>query len=324
MAAVLKLLPRLRLLRQQEQLIPWGKDVYDELTRLRSEIDAALSAVSIGPPGPPGPPGPSYTDEQAQDAVAAALMAGSGISIVYNDSLNQISITATGGMSAVPLFATRESFSGVAAAATLSTTPISMSERVVVDTNPQRRVASAPGLNEYSISGNVVTFGGGLAAGEVATINYWTLLAQARKEEFTTPGSTLTLTSTPFTDSEVVVIGTVEQRRVASSPGLNEYTLSGGTITLGSTLVSGEVAWVTYWTASPSATPRHDDFSGPASSLPLTASPVMDSEIIVISTRHQRRVVSSPGLNEYTLSGSMATLGSPLVAGEVAWVDYFS
>jgi hypothetical protein len=46
---------------------------------------------------PPSGEGGGYTDEQARDAIGAALVAGSGISINVNDGADSITIAATGG-----------------------------------------------------------------------------------------------------------------------------------------------------------------------------------------------------------------------------------
>jgi glycerophosphoryl diester phosphodiesterase len=60
--------------------------------------------------------GAGYTDEQAQDAVAAALAAGthSGAAVAYNDGANSLSITATGDL---PEFATSAQTAPVTASA---------------------------------------------------------------------------------------------------------------------------------------------------------------------------------------------------------------
>lgn len=49
----------------------------------------------IGATGATGPAGPAYTDEQAQDAVAAMVVAGAGMTITYNDPANTLTFVST-------------------------------------------------------------------------------------------------------------------------------------------------------------------------------------------------------------------------------------
>lgn len=69
------------------------------------DTTTTLAQLIPGPMGPPGPQGPAgtaaeaaYTDEQAMDAVASMVAAGthSGITFAYNDAGNALSATVSG------------------------------------------------------------------------------------------------------------------------------------------------------------------------------------------------------------------------------------
>lgn len=52
-----------------------------------------------------GGSGGGLTTEQVQDCIAGMLVAGSGITLTYNDAANTLTVTATGGGSSAPLYA---------------------------------------------------------------------------------------------------------------------------------------------------------------------------------------------------------------------------
>lgn len=56
-----------------------------------------LAVAAVGPRGAPGTGGGGLTQEQVDDRVAALLVAGTNVTIAYNDAAGTITISATGG-----------------------------------------------------------------------------------------------------------------------------------------------------------------------------------------------------------------------------------
>jgi len=67
-----------------------------------------------------------------------------------------------------------------------------------------------------------------------------------QRDTFSGAHASVTLTRAPRPNTEVVVLNTLVLFRVASSPGNNEYTLAGATVTFGTAMVSGDVCEVRY------------------------------------------------------------------------------
>lgn len=57
---------------------------------------------------------------------------------------------------------------------------------------------------------------------------------------------TFTLSATPIEDSEIGFMNNLSLDKVASAPGVNEYSISGATITLGQAPSSSDELWFRY------------------------------------------------------------------------------
>lgn len=134
-----------------------------------------------------------------------------------------------------------------------------------------------------------------------------------------------TLANTPITGSERLHFNTLRLVRVAASPGLNEYTISGASITLGFSKQASDVFLADYDRTGTDthghiwAEPVTGTGTGP---FPLGNTPVAGSEVLSFNTIRLVRVVSSPGVNEYTISGKDVTLGFSKQASDVFLADY--
>jgi hypothetical protein len=120
---------------------------------------------------------------------------------------------------------------------TLSGSPVSGSLVVSVANLRQRPKASSPGLNEYQmVAADQFTFGWD-PSGLYICCDYQTAVAvdhsHVVNEEVPGYGLTVYLSSAPQTATETLYFNLLRLRRLASGPpGLNEYTISGNTVTL--------------------------------------------------------------------------------------------
>jgi hypothetical protein len=149
---------------------------------------------------------PGYTDEQARDALGAALVAGSGISIAVNDGADTITITATGG--GVGSGANNIGYdTEIAATAyttiTLDSTPVTNGEQVFIDGRLLSKTA------DYTISGAVITLVVPVFTLQRVTVQWQTTAA--------TPGG-FTLSGTP--GSPTVRASAIQYVNNAASQGI--------------------------------------------------------------------------------------------------------
>lgn len=184
-----------------------------------------------------------------------------------------------------------------------------------------------PGINEYSISGSIVVLGFPKLAGDFLVADY-RVAPQTRRtfgEILTGAGTAFTLSRTPVTGSEVLTYNTLRLRRVASSPSVNEYTISGASVTLGFTKGAGDSLLADYDVTQVPAEHVHvysEELTGTGTSFSLASTPAAGSEVLWFNTVRQRRVAASPSVNEYTISGAAITLGMSKEASDALVADY--
>ena len=210
---------------------------------------------------------------------------------------------------------------------TLSNTPIAGTEVLSMNGVRQRRVAAAPGVNEYTITGSLVTLGLTKGAGDFLVADYRVPPNTRRiyHEEHVGTGTAFTLANTPVIDTEVLNFNTLRLRKVGAAPGINEYTISGAAITLGFSKVAGDYFIADYDALTAAAAHTHiynEELTGTGTAFTLANVPVAGSEILWFNTLRQRRVVAGPGINEYTISGADVTTGLTKVASDGLVADY--
>lgn len=160
--------------------------------------------------------------------------------------------------------------------------------------------------------------------GEAGTAGGGGLHDHTTGEALTGTGTSFMLAATPIAGSEALWFNTIRLVRVGSSPGLNEYTISGDTITLGFSKATGDVLIADYRVSTPTnhVHVQQETISGTGTSVSLSQTPIADSEVLFMNLIRLLRVASSPGLNEYTISGAAITLGMSKAAGDSLIADY--
>lgn len=146
-----------------------------------------------------------------------------------------------------------------------------------------------------------------------------------RHEVPTGSGTSWALLVSPVSGSDEVYVNGLQLRRVASSPGLGEYSISGAAITTGFALGGSDAIWAHYEvsTGSVHAHLLHQGLTalgGPDYLLPST--PLSGSEEIYVNGVQLRPVVSGPLPGEYAITGSAVTLGWTLDVGDRVWAHY--
>lgn len=199
-----------------------------------------------------------------------------------------------------------------------------------------KRVASAPDLGEYTISGRTATLGGiALAPLTVddlvwadVTIGSLAGFAPVVGADVTILDDThLQLPFVPSPRTERVFVNGLNLWRVASAPGLNEYTIADDLVVLGAALPLDAVVLADGFIAGTALAPQlHqplvqlDD-----THVQLAATPLADSEALYVGGIRLRRVPAFIfGINEYTLAGDIATLGwTEPTAAEAGVSDFY-
>jgi len=144
-------------------------------------------------------------------------------------------------------------------------------------------------------------------------------------EEISGTGTAFTLANAPTADSEHLYMNTLRLRQVAATPGLNEYTISGASITLGFSKGAGDYFVADYDYAYSSDQHSHISnyaLTGTGTSFNLPETPTTGSEKLYFNLLRLRRVTSSPGINEYMISGVAITLGFSKGASDMFIADY--
>jgi len=202
-----------------------------------------LSDGTLFPIAPPSKPREPYrctleeivefvADAVTAETLAAATAAAGGVVPVFEDLTPTLAETGTSWV--------------------LSSTPNDPS-RVMVFLNGQliRRVASSPGATEYTIASDTITTGHSLSAGETLEAIYMTsgsaLVFDDLTPNLTETGTAWALSSTPASASQLALFLNGQRlRKVASSPGATEFTISGTTIATGHSLTAGETLEALY------------------------------------------------------------------------------
>jgi len=247
---------------------------------------------------------------------------------------------------------------GAGTSFTLTYTPEVGTEVLTLNTIRLRRVTAAPSTNEYTISGTAVTLGVATVSGDVLLADYSAPAAnefylvgrriflgmsvggsdvvfadyrvlpgsvRIHDENMPGVGTVFTAASTITAGTEVVTLNTLRLVRVASGPGLNEYTISGSTITLGVATVAGDVLLIDYDTTVAAVAHTHtyhEALTGTGTAFSLAATPIVGSDALWFNTLRLVRVAAGPGLGEYTITGAAITLGFTKGASDVLVADY--
>ncbi len=222
----------------------------------------------------------------------------------------------------------QEALSGSGTSFMLASTPMTGSDRLWMNGLRLQRVGSAPALNEYMISGAAITLGTVKDSADHLVADYETDTDTAHThtyhEALVGAGTGFTLGATPVAGSERVYWNGIRLRRVVSSPSLNEYTISGTTITLGFFKDSADSLVAAYNTTTDTthAHSYHVALSGTGTSFTVPITPLAGSVRLIWNRLRLRQVGASPGLNEYTISGTAMTLGFSKDAADSLEVEF--
>lgn len=166
---------------------------------------------------------------------------------------------------------------------------------------------------------NVLIAAGGSGGGEV----FWISPSGVKN------GSNVTfeLPDTPVAGTERLMLNGVALRRLSSgSPGLNEFTMSGVTATLGSAPVSTDQLWAAYRLTADGAAVYWETPGGTINGVNVTftlvTAPASATEQPYWNGVALRRVASGAVLGEYSISTNTLTLGVAPQTGDVLWVHY--
>jgi len=136
------------------------------------------------------------------------------------------------------------------------------------------------------------------------------------------PTSIFSLSNIPIYGTDILCANGARLRRVGSSPGLNEYTITGSEVTLGFTKAASDFLVADYRVQPNTRRIVNEQLVGTGTSFALSSTPDVGTEVLTRNTIRLRRVGASPGTNEYTISGASITLGIAVVAGEYLVADY--
>lgn len=123
---------------------------------------------------------------------------------------------------------------------TFANAHVSGSERVRMNNIPLRRVTSGAGVNEYTIDvpTYTITLWASKGTGDFLEVDYNTASATTHAHIFAevlgagASGAVWNLLNIPIVGSDTLRMNNLPLRRVTSGAGVNEYTISGKTVTL--------------------------------------------------------------------------------------------
>lgn len=132
-------------------------------------------------------------------------------------------------------------------------------------------------------------------------------------------GTSGSLTYTPSDETKVVAVleaANIVMRRVASAPGVNEFTVSGTTLTINAAR-SGATLKVSYPFEGGAFTVENLTAAYPSYVTTITHTPSSASKVVVLwqpANIALRYTAGAPTANEFTVSGTTLTLGRQMTA----------
>lgn len=139
-------------------------------------------------------------------------------------------------------------------------------------------------------------------------------------------GTSFILAATPVSGSDEVYLDGKAQLRVGSAPGEGEYSISGATITTGTSVTTDSALWAYYRTSAAASHTHHGPETPTSLGLnqwQLSTTPTTGSVRLVVDGQEQLPVGSAPGQGEYTISGDTMTLGWDIGSGAI-WAYFLT
>src|SRR5262249_745839 len=188
-----------------------------------------------------------------------------------------------------------------------------------------------PALNEYTISGQIVTLGFMLDVTDYIDVDYLAgpLLFRPRcQTPIVIDGATTGhLPEVPELNTERIFMNGLTLKRVTGPPAGGEYGIGNDVLPFG-LVIPGAQLWASYYGSGTLPTALQTGLAVTqltGTTLQLPATPLAGLEAGYLNGLSLRRVVSAPGLGEYSFSGNVATLGQTvnLAGTDSAWWDIF-
>lgn len=211
-------------------------------------------------------------------------------------------------------------------------------ERVFLNNFPLRVVTSSPGINEYTINNATytITLWTSKGASEFLEVDFLITTAVDHDhiihEELgaAQAGASWQFSQAHVSGTERVFMNLLPLRRVASSPGLNEYTIDVPTytITLWASKGTGDFLEVDFAISTGASHSHfmHETLGAGLSGAVwnLASTPTSGTERLFLNNFPLRRVASGPSWNEYTITGAQITLWTAKGAADHLEADYLT
>lgn len=192
-----------------------------------------------------------------------------------------------------------------------------------------RRVASNPGLMQYAIADNVITFGTTFAENPVIRALYRRDGVSGASFSIEDLSGTKNGTNVTFTISQaptgaviMIIRSGVALEKVASAPGLMQFSISGTTITLGNAPLAGEDLWTFMQIGGSGFVIENLTGTKDGSNKAFTISSQVtgNTAVAIHAGVGLRRVPGTPTTQQCAISGMDVTVGTAPKSGDALWI----
>jgi hypothetical protein len=210
---------------------------------------------------------------------------------------------------------------------------MSSTEPVVYWNYTRLEPKTSPGLGEYSRNGQVLTFGFAPASGDSLVVDQMTpqapnpVLDEEPTGDKDFSNTAFTLKYEPSAPQDVALYhGTTRVKLTYGTPGTNEFSLSGKTITMGTAPRSVENFRADYSARRFGVIRWGDEMWGTVNGVnkvfTLDEVPYEDEIAVYYNGIRLEKVASSPTAVEYTRVGKTVTFGVAPTASDTLYADY--